>query len=181
MPPASEAVRKRLWPNESGGRDIWVILDGARDKRIYGHVVDTYLESCCLYAEALAPELELAAPYMIQLEYDDRLTLRILNEGWGHSWGIFLKSEATLKKLRRHLREFLVVTGPGGQQLVFRYYDPRVLRVYLPTCTVDELRTVFGPIDVFWTEGDDPSTLLEFRFDGVKLLQTALPFNEVAR
>jgi len=48
--------------------------------------------------------------------------------------------------------------------MVFRYYDPRVLRVYLPTCVRSELRTVFGPIERFWTEGENPDKMLEFRF-----------------
>jgi hypothetical protein len=30
--------------------------------------------------------------------------------------------------------------------LLFRYYDPRVLRVYLPSCRPSELETVFGPV-----------------------------------
>ncbi len=30
--------------------------------------------------------------------------------------------------------------------LVFRYYDPRVLRVYLPTCSPAEFARFFGPI-----------------------------------
>lgn len=168
--PYLEPIRKRLWPNETG-RDVWVILDGARERRIYGHVVDTYLESSCLYSGPLPPALEVAAPYLVQLEYDDRLTRRVIEEGWGRSWGVFLKSPTSLKQLRRHLRGFLVVRDPHGKRLVFRYYDPRVLRIYLPTCTADELRAVFGPIETFWTEGQDAASLLEFSFDGRKLVQ----------
>jgi hypothetical protein len=48
--------------------------------------------------------------------------------------------------------------------MVFRYYDPRVLRVYLPTCVTVELRTVFGPIECFWMEGESPEKMLEFCF-----------------
>lgn len=53
---------------------------------------------------------------------------------------------------------------------MFRYYDPRVLRVYLPTCRPDELRTVFGPIRSYLVEGEDGS-LIEFEFDGNVLTQ----------
>jgi len=41
----------------------------------------------------------------------------------------------------------------------------------LPTCTVKELRTVFGPVATFCAEGEDPATLLQFTFDGRKLVQ----------
>jgi hypothetical protein len=175
-----ERIRKQLWPEDTG-RDIWVVLDGARDRRIYGHVVDTYLESTCLYSGTLPPALEVAAPYLVQLESDDRLTTRVLQQGWGQSWGVFLKSTASLKKLRRHLREFLVVTGPTGKRMVFRYYDPRVLRVYLPTCTSEELADLFGPIEAFWTEGPDPSTMLQFRLDGRKLVRNTILLNALEK
>jgi hypothetical protein len=52
---------------------------------------------------------------------------------------------------------------------MFRYYDPRVLRVYLPTCQPNELRTVFGPIRSYLVEGEDGKSLIEFEFDGNRL------------
>jgi len=47
--------------------------------------------------------------------------------------------------------------------LIFRYYDPRVLRAYLPTCSPAELNTFFGPVTAFITEGENPGEILEFR------------------
>jgi len=100
----------------------------------------------------------------VQLEYDDsRLTRHVLEEAWGQRWGLFLRCDASMDKLRRHLRRFLLVKDPGGRRLVFRYYDPRVLRVYLPTCFAGELQEVFGPVESFWTEAEEPSSMLQFR------------------
>jgi hypothetical protein len=76
-----------------------------------------------------------------------------------------------MKNLRRHLRSFLRVTDEAGRRLIFRYYDPRVLRVYLPTCWPSELRDVFGPIDCFLMEGEDPMVLLNYRLAGSKLVE----------
>jgi hypothetical protein len=56
--------------------------------------------------------------------------------------------------------------------LIFRYYDPRLLRVYLPTCRPAELETFFGPIDTFLTEGEDGGEMLEFRREGNRLVQS---------
>jgi hypothetical protein len=168
-----EAIRRHLWPRE-GGRDVWAILDGARHDRVYSYMIDSYLDSSCLYSGQLPPELEVAAPYLVNLEQDDALTGRLIDDGWGESWGVFLKTATSMPRLRRHLREFLVVRDPGGRRLVFRFYDPRVLRVYLPTCTTEELRMVFGPIEAFWMEGPEPSMLLEFLFDGRKLTQNSI-------
>src|SRR5215831_12261613 len=108
---------------------------------------------------------------LVQLDYEYRDTRRLLRQAWGNSWGIFLKCDASLNTIRRHLRGFLVVRDPTGGRLAFRYYDPRVLRVYFPTCTSDELRTLFGPVERFWMEDELPGTLLEYRFDDTRLVQ----------
>lgn len=151
-----------LWP-DGPRQKIWMILDGARTIEIFRMLIACHLEYACLYSGKLAPELEIAAPYLVQLDYEYRDTRRLLRRAWGNSWGVFFKSETSLKKLARHLREFLIVRDEAGRRLVFRYYDPRVLRIYLPTCNATELRMVYGPIECFWTEAEQPCNLLEFR------------------
>jgi len=163
-----QRVQDYLWPRGTGG-DIWAIVDGARDRYIYWFLLNSHLTQSCLYSGLKTQALAEAAPYLIQLYRDDRLTRRLIEEGWGSSWGVFLKYDASVHPLRRHLRSFLRVRDTSGRFLMFRYYDPRVLRVYLPTCTVDELRTVFGPIECFWTEAEDPGTMLRFAVTGTKL------------
>jgi hypothetical protein len=150
-----------LWPN-GPSQDVWMILDGARTIEVFRTLLPCHLEYTCLYSGPLAPELEIAAPYLVQLDHGYRDTYRLIRRAWGNGWGVFLESGTSLKKLRRHLREFLIVQDPGGNRLVFRYYDPRVLRVYLPTCHKEELRTFFGPIESFWTEAQSPDYMLEF-------------------
>lgn len=125
----------------------------------------------CLYHGDIPPELEFAAPYLVQLEYDDSYSIKLIERAWGNSWSIFLKCDSSMDTLRRHLRTLLTVQDTKGNQLLFRYYDPRMLRVYLPTCVSDELKTVYGPIDRFWTEDDTPETMLEFRVERGKLLR----------
>jgi hypothetical protein len=167
---ATGRLEEILW-SKGDRRDIWMIVDGARDRRVYSSLLSSYLEYSCLYAGDLAPALEVAAPHLVQLEYEDKYTRRLLEQGWGNSWGVFLKCDASLGQLRRHLRHFLMAQDPAGKPLVFRYYDPRVLRVYLPTCFGEELRNLFGPIQCFWTEGRGPGEMLEFRFRRDNLMQ----------
>lgn len=61
-------------------------------------------------------------------------------------WGIFLMSKAGIQELQKHLRRFLIAQFPTGERWFFRYYDPRVLRSYLPTCDVGEAGKFFGPV-----------------------------------
>jgi hypothetical protein len=71
-----------------------------------------------------------------------------------------------------------MVTDPGGNHLICPYYDPRVLSVYLPTCTAVEIRMIFGPIDRFWIEDDTHRALLAYTFDGVHLTQNGLSLDD---
>jgi hypothetical protein len=176
-PPRSPVV-EALWPpGQSASLGVFAILDGARDERIYGLVDGTRLPKDCLYSGDLPWQMQLTAPYLVQLDREDRFTRHVLAGGWGNSWGTFLRAEAGIKQLRRHLRQFLRVRDEAGHRLIFRYYDPRVLRVYLPTCTPSELETVFGPIHSFAMEGESPDEILEFRYEGSRLLthRAALP------
>ncbi|HZS56845.1 MAG TPA: DUF4123 domain-containing protein [Bryobacteraceae bacterium] len=167
-------LEKHLWPKGSR-RDVWMILDGARDLRIFGLLLESHLEYVCLYGGFVPKALEAAAPYLVQLEFEDRGTRRLLDQAWGKSWGILLKCDTTLDTVRRHLRGFLMVRDPTGQRILFRYYDPRVFRVYLPSCSGEELRTVFGPVESFWVEDEKPKTVLRFELDGSRLVANALP------
>lgn len=170
-----KVMEELLWPN-GFTRDVWMIVDCARDQKpIFRFLLGCHLEYSCLYAGPLAPALEMAAPYLVQLEFEGSETRRLLELSWGNSWGVFLRSGTNMKKLRRHLREFLIVRDPQGRRLAFRYYDPRVLRAYLPTCSSEELRTVFGPIQSFWTESEkDIDRILEFHLDGNRLVRKPL-------
>ena len=159
-----DLLAPRLWP-KGNRRDVWAVYDCARDPQVWSSLYASSLQRECLYAGALHPALERVAPYLVQLELDDRHTIKMLNRGWGQSWGIFLKSGTSAESLRKHLRKFLRVRGPGGKTLVFRYYDPRVMRIFLPTCSGPQLDELFGPIDCIASEDANPAQMIEFKLD----------------
>jgi len=163
-PARREAIERLLWPAPAaaGADGVWAVLDLARDSRIRAALVESRLEYLCLYEGALPRVLEDAAPHIVQLLPGHRLTLRLLEEGWGRSWGCFL-TIGDASNLRRHLRRFLRVRDEAGRALLFRYYDPRVLRVYLPTCTASELAAVFGPLSSWLVESEGGTSAIEFR------------------
>ena len=151
--------------------NTWAIVDAARDDRIYGAVYGCHLEKCCLYSGDLPWQLQMTAPYLVQLESNDSFTRYLIREGWGRAWGLFFRSDAGIQELRRHLRGFLRVRDESGKRMIFRYYDPRVLRAYLPTCLPSELRILFGPITRYLLESPDSAVMLDFGFDGAKLIE----------
>ncbi len=87
------------------------------------------------------------APYLFRVSPE---TLAwIVATVWNEPWGVFVMSKAAIDDLRAHCRRFLVVAMPRGEQSFFRYYDPRVLKGYLPTCVESELGRFFGPVRGF--------------------------------
>ncbi|MBK8509331.1 MAG: DUF4123 domain-containing protein [Candidatus Competibacteraceae bacterium] len=141
---------------------VYAILDGASVPELPQTLERFGVESECLFRGELEPDLALVAPYLASVRPDDPFTAWLLQEGWGRHWGVFAVAPVDLRPLRMHLRGFLKVYGPELEPLYFRYYDPRVLRVYLPTCNAQELRTMFGPVLRYLTEDEDPSALLAF-------------------
>lgn len=147
----------------------YAILDAAKDDKIFQKLINSDIEPLSLYIGDKAVELAAVAPYLVELKREDPLTQWVLNTGWGKSWGIFLQSSASLKELHRHFRQFLMVYDEEGTPLYFRFYDPRVLRVYLPTCNPGEINTFFGPVHSYVLEDEDASALLRFSGNEGKL------------
>ena len=160
--------------------NAYVILDGASVPELLTSLDRYQPEYECLYRGELEPDMAEVAPYLIRLEPDSDFTDWVLDEGWGKHWGIFAVTDADLRAMRRHFRAFLIVHDADGNPLYFRYYDPRVLRLYLPTCSTEEMATVFGPVLFYLLEDEDPNTVLRFRLESGELRQekTLLPQSE---
>ena len=173
--PHLERLREILWPAPTPGDhpsgDAYALLDAARDVRIYQTLRRSLVDSCCLFAGNLPQALAEAAPYLVVLARDSELSARLIDLAWDNSAILFVTSTAMLQDLRRHFRRFLKVHDESGEGLFFRFYDPRVFRVYLPTCNAEELKILFGPVDRYLVEAEEPDTLLEYRRSGPELVE----------
>ncbi len=175
--PPFDRLAESFWP--AGPDDhTFAVLDGARDPRVHGAVTGSGLPHRCLYIGAVAPVLARAAPWLVQLDGPPAAVRALVGAAWGRAWGVFARSDASLDGLHRHLRRLLRVQDERGKTLLFRYYDPRVLRVYLPTCTEDELDQVFGPVERFVLEGDAPQRVVTFTRDGGALRRAEVVHEE---
>jgi hypothetical protein len=152
----------------------YALLDAARHPRVYP-LVRYEAGASCLYEGPVPTELLEVAPYLLRLEREAPVTRELLTHGWGQAWGLFIEAPVAPALLRRHLRRFLKVRSEEGQRLYFRFYDPRVLRTYLPTCTAEELQFVFGPIRSFLMEDADGSALLRFSLSDAALQCDRIP------
>jgi hypothetical protein len=157
---AIEAVVETLWSQP--GEDVYAVLDAARDPLVRAKLTATDVRSACLYEGRIPSEIADVAPYLVKLRRDHRFTEQLLESGWGKSWGVFASGPGDFETMRRHFRRFLRVETEAGKTMLFRWYDPRVLRVYLPTCNERELEQLFGPLSAYYAEGADTTRLEVF-------------------
>jgi pSer/pThr/pTyr-binding forkhead associated (FHA) protein len=153
---------------------LYAILDGAREPSVLKVLVESGAERQSLFEGVQGAQLAHFAPYLVWLTSDSPLLETLVQQGWGKSWGIFLTCDLPLPELRRHFRHFLTVKTPNGQAY-FRFYDPRVLRVFLPTCQPEEINALFGPVKYYLMEDEKPDVLLRFSNAGRGLGRKALP------
>lgn len=147
-----ETVRSKLW-REGVDKQVYVILDGAQNDSLLDVMADAEgLEYRCLLTGKLEPDMQEVAPYLIQLVEDAPFTQWLMANGWAQNWGIFLSSDADLGSVWRHVRQHVQVFDPDRRRLYFRFYDPRVLNAFLPTCDGKQLEAFFGLVDLFIAE-----------------------------
>lgn len=161
---------------EDGVR-VFAVLDGASIEDLLEKLQQFEPEYYCLYRGDLNSDMAQVAPYLVRLRPDTAFAEWVIGKGWGQNWGIYVHSPADLQAMRKHFRTFLTVYDSNGKPMLFRYYDPRVLRIYLPTCNAQELQTVFGPITSYFVESEDRKALLRFQFIKNALQQENRPLD----
>jgi len=151
------AIVETMWAVP--GEEVYAVLDSARDPLVYSTLVASDARHACLYEGRIPREIAQVAPYLVKLRRDQRFSGQLLERAWGNSWGVFASATADFEAMRRHFRRFLRVEDDSGKTLLFRWYDPRVLRVYLPTCSERELEMLFGPLSAYYVEGAESTRL----------------------
>lgn len=152
-----------LLKDEAARGPLYAVLDGARDPRILVLLREAPDEHRSLYEGTRGEALAEVAPYLVRLRTDSSLLERLVTEGWEKRWGIYLPSALAFKDVRRHLRRFLMVEiEDTRERLYFRFYDPGVLREFMPTCTVRQVAELLGDAEAALCEGADGSVA---RFD----------------
>lgn len=134
---------------------LFAIVDAARDDRILILVRESVERYQSLYEGTDGEALEHVAPHLVELPKGSGLLRRLVREGWENRWMSFIETDLSFKELRRHLRRFLMVADADTRKkMYFRFYDPGVLRTFLPTSTVKQRTEFFGEISAFYVENE---------------------------
>ena len=138
---------------------LYGVIDGAR-------CIDLAYEAKLRFGKKIhslfLPEVQTqlwdVAPYLVPIdpasEFVDSWAKR-----WGTAAGVLLTSTADEEALAAHLRKIFVVEDDEKQEYFFRFYDPRVLRTFLPTCSAEQLEEFFGLIEALLVEDADGGAL----------------------
>jgi len=155
----------------------YILLDAARMGLEIVKALQLNQGSECLYQGINREALASAAPYLFPYKEGTEFANWIREEGCGKSWGVFIKSHVPFEELIRHCRKFILVNTEEEKELYFRYYDPRVLRIFLPTCSSEQLKEFFGPINYFVFEDQDPSFEVKYWLENYKLKTARFSLN----
>ncbi len=185
---------KSLVGNDENNK-VYAVLDAARKKDIY-HILDpdkhrdeAYIfeqihrekwfpelpwfkeYSRCIYPlKGKIPKVLLkATPYLARIDLDSSFCRWLFNECWGDNCGIFFISQASDDQLFHHFKKLLLAKSESGESLYFRYYDPRVFRSFIPSCSTDQLNVFFELVERFIVEHDFGKTAKSYQIFESKL------------
>lgn len=164
MPVNAQTITNQLWPTP-GTQKVYLLVDAARDDQVSDLLYQLKPEEyTCLFEGHWAEDLAFVAPYLVALQTQAAWTKTYIEQAWGKDWGVYLETDIALPQLLGHLRKllFMPVQSTPPKSLYFRYYDPRVLQIYLSHGDDAEKKLLFGPIKNYWIEDEASGTLTKY-------------------
>jgi hypothetical protein len=132
----------------------FVVLDGAVTPAVRDLLNQAGVFYQSLYEGEQSAAFAVNGPYLAEIQKGGQLLPFLIKVGWGNSWGVFLSTKTDFPETRKHLRHFLIVDIEGGKQALFRFYDPRVMRVFIPACNAEQRAEFFGQVQHFFVESE---------------------------
>ncbi len=154
----------------------YALLDPIRIGLNFDKAYSLAIESVILRTSIQPEDFQTITPHLFPCETDSQLYNWITSDGKGDSWGIFIQSQLDLDSLAGQLQKLLIVSmETDGRWVYFRFYDPRVLRSFLPGCQKDQLKEIFTGVETFYCEDEDDDFQLHYRLDNEQLKIERIP------
>lgn len=149
--PLRVLIREMIEP----GEHLYAVADAARDSYLASSAFSRFgIKTYSLFKGDMAPLLDHVAPHLVPVSIDSKY-LELWSERLGSNAGILLLSREKPEKVYKHLRKKFETIDEDGNDYFFRFFDPRVLRAYLPTCIDYEAKIFFGPIRRILVEDEE--------------------------
>jgi hypothetical protein len=151
----------------SGQAILYGVLDCAIDPALHEHVARLEPEQAACLFERVAPEVKRVSPHVVELAPADPLSKAWRAQGWGRNWGVLFSSLADLRTVKLRLKRFTQARLPDGSgPVLFRFWDPRVLRSYLPLLESADVPAWFTDIDRWIVPTEDGAGSIRFSNHG---------------
>jgi hypothetical protein len=139
---------------------LYALLDAARDPEVLRLIRGAGEPYWSLFPGEAGARMADSAPYLVRLPEGSPFLPALIRRGWGKSWGVYLVSQKPVERLVPALQFLLLVQDEAGGAMYFRYYDPRILRAFLPVATPRQADLFFAAVSAFLIEGKRKKTLL---------------------
>jgi hypothetical protein len=132
-------------------RRLWAVFDVAGAPAVYDYLAALDPDRAAPLARGdLAEQYAAVTPWLARLDAASCAWIRdtiLADPAQADSWGIYVVAsspEVSRDALRRRLGRLLTVRLPEGGLVRFRFYDPRVMQVFLGSASQAEVAAVFG-------------------------------------
>lgn len=157
----------------------FILFDAIQEEIINKAKLINSTHSSLLRSQNNDEEFAESTPYLFTFENVSDFENWIILNVWGHSIEIFIETLATFDELFKHFRRFLTIQDEQGKKMYFRFYDPHVLKIFLPTCDDKQIIEFFGPVESFIVEGDTKEEAIRFSHLNGTLKQEIVPIEIV--
>lgn len=153
--PNAYELHRYLAHHKRPGDTLYAVVDAAKDYRLAVASRDILGEPLRPLFSNAPQHMERVGPYLARISCTPRYPeyMQLWADRMGDNAGIFIYSSAWPRPVRAQLQKNFKVYDENKNMFYFRFYDPRVLRTYLPTCTLKECKEFFGPLRSIFADG----------------------------
>jgi hypothetical protein len=176
------AARDALARRAGGARHLYAVVDAARQPMLIPATIEALASSReCLFRGKALENIGDQAPWAVLIDPNEDVLDWLAEDGFGRRWASFAVSAMPLGEFVSHLRRFTMVEDDAGRHLYFRFYDPNVLRMYLPTLDAEQTVRFFRNVDAWLVENNlNADEIVEMTCLGGATRRRSLPVGLVA-
>lgn len=126
----------------------FLLIDGAKVENlseiIYKEIPDASCDS--LYRGTELADMSEISPWLVQADPESSLFSKCFDDWMNRGVAIALQADAAFDELVTHFRGLVIGTLASGDEVVFRFYDPEIVRQLLSPDTQNEnAKRLLGP------------------------------------
>lgn len=145
---------------------VYAVLDASQSSDIPVTLEGLNCEYRCLFDGQVGDDLSTVAPYLVRMTRYSDVWDWFAAEGFGKRWGLMIRTDMSLPRLKTHLKKFLRVKLEDGEKVYFKFYRPEHFAAYVPTFPPEDQSRILSRVECAFCEDEtDPDFLLSFKMN----------------